>query len=344
MKKIIIPYIFLISLLYVNVLALAQEKTAQKKCLECHVKTNAKKFIHAPSAESCTDCHESNGKVHPTEDEEGFKLVEQVPQLCYTCHDPINTKKHLHPPVKQGACLDCHEIHSSNEQKLIFLSAPDLCFSCHSDLEKRMETDTVIHNVTKTGSACNNCHSPHQSEQPKLLLTAEKDLCLQCHNKTIPKDLRTIPNIKLELQRNKFVHSALEVNGCIGCHDPHASPQNSLLKGGFTNSTYISNKSKDSVSLCFKCHDPSLMEKEVKAETGFRNGDKNLHFKHVNKEKGRNCVNCHGVHSGPNEFLLVDKVKFGQWDMPMKFTKSETGGNCVTACHSTKSYTRVAAK
>jgi predicted CXXCH cytochrome family protein len=344
MKNRLLPYFVLIMALSIAVPVLAQDKPTEKKCLECHTKTNAKTFVHEPSKESCKNCHESNGKKHPLEDEEGFKLVEKVPQLCYTCHDPINTKKHLHPPVKQGDCLDCHEIHSSNEKKLIFLAPPDLCFSCHSDLEKRMETDTVMHKIAKTGVACLNCHSPHQSDQPRMLLASEKDLCLKCHNKPIKKDQRVISNIKNDLEKNKIAHSAIEINGCTGCHDPHASAKNSLLKGAFTTSNYISNKSKDKISLCFQCHDPSLLEKEIKASTGFRNGDKNLHFKHVNKVKGRNCVNCHGIHSAPNEFLLVDNVKFGNWDMPLKYTKSETGGKCVTACHAPRTYSRAPSK
>ena len=344
MKKYFIPYIIFLITSSITVPSFAQEKATQKSCLECHKKTNAKTFIHEPSKESCKNCHLTTGKKHPNEDEEGFKLVEQVPQLCYTCHDPVNTKKNLHPPVKEGDCLACHEVHSSNEKKLVFPASPDLCFFCHSNLEKKLDTATVMHKIAKTGSACLNCHSPHQSSQPRLLVTTERDLCLQCHNKTITKDERVIPNMKNELEKNKFIHGAIVKNGCSGCHDPHAADQKSLLKRAFTTSTYVSGKSKDNISLCFQCHNPSLLEKEVTDSTGFRNGDKNLHFKHVNKAKGRNCVNCHGIHSAPNEFLLVDRVKFGQWNMPLKFSKTETGGKCITACHAPKTYSRAPSK
>ena len=351
MKKHLIPFTILIIIFSIFIIifsnavpAFAQENAAQKSCLDCHKKTNAKTFIHEPSKESCKNCHLPTGKQHPNEDEEGFKLVEQVPQLCYTCHDPVNTKKHLHSPVKSGSCLDCHDVHSSKEKKLISLTLPDLCFFCHSNLEKKLDTAKSFHLVTKNGPACINCHSPHQSSQSRLLVMAEKDLCLNCHNKSITKDQRVIPNIKNELNKNKFIHSAIVKNGCSGCHDPHASDQNNLLKGYFTNNPYVSGKSKDNFSLCFQCHNPALLENKITEATGFRNGDKNLHFKHVNKAKGRSCVLCHGIHSAPNEFLLVDRVKYGNWDMPLKFSKTETGGKCITACHAPKTYSRAPSK
>lgn len=320
----------------------AQEKTVPQKCTDCHKKTNAKTFIHEPSKESCKNCHLPTGKPHPSEDEEGFKLTEQMPQLCFSCHDPVNTKKTLHAPVKEGDCLSCHEVHSSKEKKLVFIPPPDLCFSCHNVLEKRLDTVQSIHRVIKDGLACLNCHSPHQSTQPKLLLVIERDLCLKCHDKTIVTEQRTISNIKNELDKNKYTHTAIVKNGCAGCHDPHGSVYKTLLKASFTREFYVSAKSKDDIALCFKCHNPGLLEMSKVADTitGFRNGDVNLHFKHVNKKKGRNCVICHAVHAAPNESLLVSRIKFGNWDMPLKFTKTETGGSCITACHAQKPYSR----
>ena len=95
------------------------------------------------------------------------------------------------------------------------------------------------------------------------------------------------------------------------------------------------------MGLCFLCHESGLLEKDsTTSATGFRNGQKNLHFRHVNKKKGRNCTNCHGVHSAPNPFLLLEKSRFGDWEMPLRFTKTETGGSCITACHAAKTYSR----
>ncbi len=344
MKQGVIQHIILIVLFSIASPSFGQENPTQKNCLECHKKLYEKSFMHAPSKAACLNCHISTGKNHPEKDEEGFTLKEKVPQLCYTCHDPLNTMKTVHRPVKKGNCLGCHEMHSSNDKKLISSLPPDLCLFCHSALGKNVDTAKTVHEVIRKGMACLSCHVPHQSNEPRLLNKAQKDLCLQCHNKPITKDQHVIPNIQGELSRNKYVHGAILKNGCTGCHDPHASVQNSLLKGLFSTANYVSGKSKDNIALCFNCHTPALLEQKVTDSTGFRDGEKNLHFKHVNKFKGRNCVNCHGIHSAPNEFLLMDKVKFGNWDMPLNFTKTETGGKCITACHAPKTYSRVIQK
>lgn len=341
MKNSFSRYYFFLLAIGFSFTLLGQTVTA-KSCLDCHKKINTKTFIHEPSRESCKTCHQSTGKKHPSDDdEEGFKLTEKIPGLCYSCHDPLNTNKNLHMPVKEGDCLSCHEVHSSNAKKLVFAPTPELCYFCHSDLEKRIDTLSFNHGIVKTGSACLNCHSPHQAMEPKLLITKERDLCLQCHDKSISKEQKGISNIKSELDKNKFTHTAILKNGCSGCHDPHVSAQNGLLKGKFSAEIYVSAKTKDNVALCFQCHDSKLLEKDKTTEaTSFRDGEKNLHFKHVNKRKGRNCVNCHGIHSAPNEFLLLDKSRFGDWEMPLVFTKTETGGKCITACHAAKSYSR----
>lgn len=345
MKKSVLSCLIIFIAIGFSISLLAQDAASKSNCLDCHKKINNKTFVHKPSKESCENCHQPTGKPHPSDDEEGFALTDEIPKLCYSCHTPLNSKQTLHPPIKKGDCLECHDVHSSNEKNLVFAAPPDLCFFCHGDLEKRLDSSKSIHQVIKTGTSCVNCHSPHQSDQPKLLAFTEKEVCLKCHDKNIVKGQRNIINIKNELDRNKYVHGAITKNGCSVCHEPHAASQKNLLKETFTSATYVSGKTKDSLSLCFKCHNIALLEKEKDIEvTGFRNGNKNLHFKHVYKAKGRNCTNCHGVHSGPNEFLLVDNAKFGQWTMPLKFTKTEEGGKCITACHAPKEYSKLPSK
>jgi predicted CXXCH cytochrome family protein len=318
-----------------------QKKTG--KCLDCHAKLNAKKYLHGNLSESCNSCHVSNGKPHPAEDVEGFTLVDKSPALCNKCHIPAPAASTQHRPFKRGGCMACHEMHSSANKGLISAPATELCFSCHGPLSQRVDTAVTAHSILRKDAACMNCHTPHQSAQPKLLITAEKDLCLTCHNKTIRKDSVNIRNIGKELETNRFIHGAITKNGCSGCHDPHASGEASLLRSKFQTSTYVIAKgTKENVALCFNCHDPLLLDaKKTTTGTSFRDGELNLHNKHVAKFKGRNCVDCHAVHSSPNQFLLVDKIKFGQWDMPMKFTRTETGGSCITACHAPKTYSRV---
>ena len=77
--------------------------------------------------------------------------------------------------------------------------------------------------------------------------------------------------------------------------------------------------------------------------TDFRNGKLNLHFVHVNREKGRSCKACHEVHAGNQEKHIAFEVPYGKsnWMLPIKYTKTETGGTCVVGCHKEKPYDRV---
>ena len=91
--------------------------------------------------------------------------------------------------------------------------------------------------------------------------------------------------------------------------------------------------------LCFQCHDKGLIENSVTTTaTKFRNGDENLHFKHINGQKGRNCNVCHNVHGSENAHLINKKTSFGKWEMPINYTPLENGGTCSTGCHAEKKY------
>ena len=75
--------------------------------------------------------------------------------------------------------------------------------------------------------------------------------------------------------------------------------------------------------------------------TGFRNGDENLHFKHVNKvDKGRVCRFCHDVHASPLDKHLREWTPFGAWEFRLNFRKTVTGGSCWPGCHVERRYDR----
>ncbi|HEY4799102.1 MAG TPA: cytochrome c3 family protein, partial [Bacteroidia bacterium] len=257
------------------------------------------------------------------------------------CHDQKSIlKEQIHTPLKDGDCFSCHDVHSSKGEHLLSAPVPGVCFSCHTDLQKNVESATVKHGAITEKKACINCHSPHSSTEKKNLLKPQPDVCFDCHDKAIKAGDRVIPNMKELITKSKFVHGAIENNGCSVCHNPHGSSAKFMLNNKFPSDNY-STADKQNYALCLKCHESALFEEATTTEaTGFRNGDKNLHYLHVNKEKGRTCINCHNVHASNSLFLIASKVKFGQWEMPIKYTKLPKGGTCAPGCHGEKTYTR----
>jgi predicted CXXCH cytochrome family protein len=135
-------------------------------------------------------------------------------------------------------------------------------------------------------------------------------------------------------------HGPIRDGNCFGCHAPHGSNNSRLLAKPYPEAFYQP-FAEEKYDLCFSCHDKQLVETEKTANlTGFRNGQRNLHFVHVNRAKGRNCRSCHETHVSTNELHLRDSVPFGNWQMPIRFAKVDTGGSCSPGCHKSYTYDR----
>jgi predicted CXXCH cytochrome family protein len=189
---------------------------------QCHSALLKGKDVH-PVAEGCDTCHTEAAKPHPQKGKKTFKLVQDVPSLCYMCHSPFGKQPHVHPPVKDGMCTTCHNPHSSNQDKLLVQPLKDLCLMCHPDKVDHK----VVHGPTSAGD-CTACHNPHESPNDKLLLKQQPDLCLTCH-----VDMQ-------ELLKKKDVHPALSM-GCTACHNPHGSSYPKMLPA-------------EGAKVCFQCH------------------------------------------------------------------------------------------
>jgi hypothetical protein len=101
--------------------------------------------------------------------------------------------------------------------------------------------------------------------------------------------------------------------------------------------------STDKYSLCFNCHNKEIaLDSLTTTLTDFRQGNLNLHFKHVNKkERGRSCKACHEVHASNQTKHIRKSVPFGlNWSYPIEYTKHDNGGTCVVGCHRPKTYKR----
>jgi predicted CXXCH cytochrome family protein len=216
-----------------------------------------------------------------------------------------------------------------------------LCGECHDDIVDTAETSAVDHAPSVTGDECLNCHSPHASGNPGILLEPQRDLCLTCHDKAVKSGDSTLMDMKSWLMENEEWHQPIREDDCAGCHQPHGSANFRLLVEPFP-STFYARFDVALYGLCFSCHEEAKVTVErTRTLTAFRDGNRNLHSLHVNKEKrGRTCRACHDLHASPNPLHIRQEVPYGKWLMPINFQKNETGGSCHPGCHEIKSYDR----
>jgi predicted CXXCH cytochrome family protein len=349
-------------------------------CYICHDTQREEfkgKVVHSPVSEGgCIDCHDP----HQSSLKFQLKGTSQQ-DLCFNCHDSNLIKKsNLHTPLKGGDCIACHNAHSSPNERLLTAPAKEICFSCHEDTKKGLKKKYVhkpvrencqnchdphsssekaqlkkvavglctdchkaLHPNTLRSVAeakfphqpvqkgdCTSCHGAHFTDFEKLLKAPLKEICFTCH-----KDLSE------KVKTSKFFHGPVSENDCAACHDTHGSSYPKILRNYFPAEFYIPYKTEN-YAICFDCHnkDIALNAKTVQL-TDFRNGDRNLHYIHVNKKKGRSCKACHEAHSG-NQFKHIrEEVPFGKmWSYPIRYTKTPTGGTCVVGCHKPFSYDR----
>ena len=312
-------------------------------CLSCH-KQNfaAKKFVHGPvSAGACIVCHEPHSAWQPN------LLTETPEKLCVGCHSELVPKgdqaRHIHAPVKDANCTGCHDAHASDFKAQLREAAPALCLSCHKETGKMIADSRVMHGAVQQGEACNACHAPHFSELPKLQKAAQPQSCLTCHDRPLKRaDGTAVANIAQVLKENPHQHGPIREGACTACHQPHASRNFSLLAAEYPPEFYAP-FTIDRYALCFKCHIPDLVLKEQGTGlTRFRNADVNLHWLHVNREKGRSCRSCHEVHASRNPFHIRDTVPFGNkgWMLEIGYKQTPAGGRCSPGCHTHREYDR----
>ncbi len=302
---------------------------ASKICAVCHDAGVPENYsAHYPFAEGeCSSCHDSH------QSDNSSLLKSAMPALCFECHE--NTAEgasSVHAILEE--CSTCHSSHSSEHTKLLIQKMPDLCQNCHEE-----NNSEYVHAPVKNGE-CTSCHSPHASEQESLLISEQKELCLGCHNKVYSTDSTFVQNIDLQIEKSKFVHAVIEMDGCSSCHGAHDTGQPDMLKNTFPDTYYVRAK-VENYALCFDCHDSAILQEDASASgTNFRNGNQNLHYFHINGTRGRSCSMCHDVHASINEHLIREVVPFGNWEMNMNYKPLENGGSCMPGCHEELKYNR----
>ena len=139
-------------------------------------------------------------------------------------------------------------------------------------------------------------------------------------------------------------HGAVKEGDCIACHDGHGSDQPRILKQYFPKEFYNA-YSTTRYALCFNCHNKEIaLDSITTTLTYFRDGNINLHYKHVNKAtKGRSCKACHEAHASNQEKHIRKSVPFGggSFSYPIIYTREKEGGTCIVGCHKPQTYRRV---
>ncbi len=309
-------------------------------CFKCHKKDQFKgSFVHGPfAAGACITCHDPHGGNVP-----GMLRITGK-QMCLDCHTSMSallSNARFRHEAASTECVDCHSPHLSNQRYMLKSAVPDLCGKCHEKTIRDLQTAAVKHSPVTEAPACMNCHDPHAAQESGLLLADGLDICLKCHDKPVKKGTQEFTDMKQLLASNPYPHGSIQNRDCSACHNPHGSPYFQSLTNQYTPNFYapffISN-----YDLCFRCHDAGLAtEEHTTSATQFRDGDRNLHFVHVNRAShGRTCRACHEAHASTTPQLIGATVPFGTWKLPIKFEKTEKGGSCAPGCHEAQKYDR----
>ncbi|UCH79649.1 MAG: hypothetical protein JSW20_07780 [Nitrospiraceae bacterium] len=320
-------------------------------CLACHDPHDSDQpfFLRRPYSQLCSTCHKLEkmvkGKsVHqpvkdgncglchdPHASDYNFRLTAFGANLCVGCHDNFvtgMTKQHIHEPLLKTGCSDCHDPHSGEDSIRLKSPAEEICFRCHKEKKTEVDHYAISHEPAVKGH-CTACHSPHFSDNSFLLSDQQNALCYACHKDSKERDSR------------RFKHGPVVQGNCSACHNPHGSDNAYILRLAFPH-TFYSVYEKGKYDLCFFCHKEAMVTvKETTTVTNFRNGKKNLHWFHVNQEKGRTCRACHDVHASNHEGRIRDEFPFGNVRIPMEYSQTETGGSCLPGCHREKAYDRI---
>ncbi|MCF6331254.1 MAG: hypothetical protein L3I99_06885 [Sulfurimonas sp.] len=251
------------------------------------------------------------GACHTTKSAKSPDLKMEMPELCYSCHTNYEENDFIHGPVGAGACTLCHNPHESKNQNLLTTSTVnELCTSCHSNKDDMLKSGENIHPPVQ--DSCINCHDAHgQKHKFQLKADRKKDLCLTCHTDKKERITNSI---------NK--HGAIEMGEkCLGCHDPHSSPNIKLLKA------------EDSKTICLTCHSTSL----PRDEDGKMLMNMGEHIANNPNVHGPimwgDCAACHDPHGSDNLRML--KSPFPE-KSSAKFTSD---GYICFQCHEPKKMT-----
>lgn len=319
-----------------------RSKSMNDLCKNCHDDvTGEMKAVHGPvAAGACGACH----TPHQSDNEK--LLLRTGRDMCFSCHGQMKMQfesvQVQHEPVERD-CTECHDAHASDWPMMVKTEPLKLCTEeCHEDVKKSVYDARYKHSAVTKDAACTNCHTAHGGDLARLMKDKPINICLNCHDKDIDLEGEgVVANISDLTDESLIKHGPVGEGSCGGCHNVHGSDVANLLIKEYPKLFYAS-FDVQRYDLCFTCHEKQLaLLKETRGLTGFRDGDQNLHYLHVNKSKrGRTCRACHSVHASNNDVHIRDWVPYGSWRLPIDYSSTENGGTCAPGCHKPYTYDR----
>jgi DmsE family decaheme c-type cytochrome len=208
----------------------------------------------AASAEDCAACHGDAVKAMGGTHHAG------VPGSCAACHG--DTSAHLRSAVERGEPGTIVAI-----PKLKANAANAICEKCHSK-SAQMHWSGSSHESHSV--SCVTCHSLHPKGTPpqNLLAKPQMALCTGCH---LQKKAQLMRSGHMPLREGKLQ--------CTSCHNPHGTPNDSLLLQTSVNEN------------CYSCH-----------------AEKRGPFLWEHPPVRESCLNCHDAHGSIQDKMLKVKV------------------------------------
>ncbi len=235
---------------------------------------------------ACETCH-GPSQAHLTRNEDGTRpavdfifgagtpAAEQN-AVCLDCHKGENR---FHWPgsthqFEDVACVNCHQVHVTDDPVLAIESQPEVCYGCHQDVraqflrQSRHPVQAQTAALSHTGLlACSNCHNPHGSATDAMLKrTTLNETCWDCHAE----------------KRGPFLWEHAPVReDCSNCHVPHGSNHQNLLVAR-------------QPWMCQQCHSANFHPSGVYDGSGIPpvGADQRI--------LGKQCLNCHSQVHGSN--------------------------------------------
>ena len=170
-------------------------------------------------------------------------------------------------------------------------------------------TNNLSEHSAFVSKICAACHTSNDGDSGKLKIEGD-NLCFECHT-----------DIKQKVNNSKNKHGAINMGGCLGCHNPHSSVNTKLLK------------EKNSKTICLTCHSMSL----PRDEDGKKLLNMGVHLANNPDAHGPiiwgDCAACHDPHGSNN--LRILKKPFPE-KSSAKFTSD---GYICFECHEPKKIT-----